>query len=609
MVFARYEIRTTRYELWFLRDTRYEQRDTNNEIRTMAALIIKGAETKIIPIHEDIVTIGRDQSNIVKLDDKKVSRKHCRIENEGEKFWIQDLDSSHGTLVNESLIKDWQELKDGDELKLGNTIITFTLNPSDKIIPSMLGSIEAPEFPPKAVSPTSHFSLSPPVVGVVSDPDKEKRSGLIHPAHTTAIPPQKKLEELLNEALFQDQQNLRALYEITQAISSVFDLKELLNRILDVALKAIRAERGFIMLKDEKTGDLIPKAVRNRDAQKITISKTIVDKVFETGESVMTDDAMLDERFSDGKSIVDYQIRSCLCVPLKSKDKILGIIHVDNKVSTRKFTEDDLELLSAVGAEAGVVVENAELYKANLKAERLAAIGQTIAGLSHCIKNILMGVEGGAALVEAGIAKGNQKLLKKGWKIVRSSDERISQLVLNMLDFSKEREPVCEKSNVNDIVRDVVSILEEKCRQKSIKIETILDENIPEIEIDPIGIHRSILNIAANAVDAVSTKIIFTTSLIPEDVVGELARPSCHSCESGNPAGKIQITISDNGCGISDEDIPKLFDIFHSTKGSEGTGLGLAVAKKIIDEHKGEIKVTSKVGQGTAFTIILYKKT
>ena len=551
----------------------------------MATLIIKGAETKIIPIREDIVTIGRGASNIVKLDGKKVSRKHCRIEGEKGKFWIEDINSSHGTLVNEILIKGWQELKDGDEIKLGNTIITFTLKPADKIIPSMLGSLEVPEFPPKAVSPSS----SPKTVPI--------STSQISPA---SVHPEQKLEELLNEELLRDQQNLRALYEITQAIGSVLDLRELLNRILDVTLKAVRAERGFIMLKDEKTGELIPKAVRNRDAQKITISKTIVDKVFETGESILTDDAMSDERFTDGKSIVDYHIRSCLCVPLKSKDKTLGIIHVDNKVSTRKFTEDDLELLSAIGAEAGVVVENAELYEANLRAEQLAAIGQTIAELSHYIKNILTGVEGGAALVESGIAQGSQKLLKKGWKIVRSSDEKISQLVLNMLDFSKEREPVRKKSNVNDIVRDVVHILEEKCKQKSIKIETILDENIPEIEIDPIGIHRTILNIAGNAVDAVSTKITFTTSCRGDPC----GRPSSAGIVPAHDK-EIQITISDNGCGIPDADIPKLFDIFHSTKGSEGTGLGLAVSKKIIDEHKGEIKVSSKIGQGTTFTIIL----
>ena len=415
-----------------------------------------------------------------------------------------------------------------------------------------------------------------------------------------------------------DQQNLRTLYKVNSIIRSVFDVDELLKKILDVVLDVIEAERGFIMLKDDETSELIPKATRNRDVKEITISKTIVNKIFQTGESILSQDAMLDERFASGKSVFDYHIRSCLCVPLKSKDKILGIIHVDNKVSAHSFTEGDLELLSAIGSEAGVVVENAKLYEENLRAERLAAIGETIAGLSHYIKNILTGVEGGATLVEMGLDKNKPELIRKGWGVVRSSDEKISELVLNMLDYSKDRRPVREKSNINNIVKEVVSLMEEKCKEKSVKVETLCDENIPEINVDPTGMHRAILNLVTNAIDAVvchseersdeesleegKGQITLTTSLLP--LSPDTLSPGGRGKGEGEEK-KVQITISDNGPGIPKENVPHIFDLFHSTKGAKGTGLGLAVTKKIVEEHNGEIKVSSRVGHGTTFTIII----
>ncbi len=566
----------------------------------MATLIVRGIEEGKFPIKVDTVTIGRDMSNILRLEDTKISRKHCRIDRKGGRFSIQDLESSNGTCINGVLIKERKELAGGDSIEVGDTLIIFTLKEADEII-------SLSEFLPESQKELApELALEP---GGVSDTDKptppsghvpisDKPSPLAGegrgerdidtPLVKSFASLEKKLKMPTPEGLQHDHRNLRTLYEVNQIISSVFDLKEVLNRIIDITLRILHAERGFIMLRDEETGELVPQAVRNRDAHEITISKTIVNKVLESGKSILTDDAMSDDRFSGGKSIVDYHIRSCLCVPLKSKDKTLGIMHVDNKLSTRSFSEEDLELLSAIGAEAGVLVENAKLYSANLKAERLAAIGQTIAGLSHYVKNILTGVEGGKTLVDMGISNGNQELLKKGWEIVRSSNDRISQLVLNMLDFSRERKPVREKTSINNIINDVISLMGERCKQKAVSIKANLDESIPEIEVDPTGIHRATLNIVTNAIDAVEKKkgkIVISTAL--------------------NPSSQIQISISDNGSGIPQEDIPKIFDIFHSSKGAGGTGLGLTVTKKIIDEHQGEIKVESKEGQGTTFTITL----
>ena len=568
----------------------------------MASLVVGGGGEKIFGLERDTVTIGRDSSNTLQLDDDKVSREHCRIDKvsaplkppprggrngEGEleeRFWIQDLGSSNGTIVNGTLIER-KELQDGDEIKLGNTRILFTLKEPHEIKDSV--AQPAPEPEKKA----------------------EEKPSVIATAVTGTTLFAKQVEEMDRESLMRDHHNLRTLYKVNSIIRSVFDVDELLEKILDVVLEVIKGERGFIMIRDDKTGELIPKAVRNRDFKQITISKTIVNKVFETGESILTDDAMSDERFASGKSIVDYQIRSCLCVPLKSKDKILGIIHVDNKISTRSFTEADLELLSAIGAESGVVVENAELYEQNLRAERLAAIGETIAGLSHYIKNILTGVGGGATLVNMGLDRSNEELIRKGWKVVRSSNEKISQLVLNMLDFSKERKPVREKSNLNEIVKEVASLMEQRCSQESIKIKTVCGKNIPEINVDPTGIHRAILNLVTNAIDSVAMRYCEPqgSEATPAKEKGEitLSTSLVGVVPDVESLSQVRISISDNGSGIPEDNIPHIFDLFQSTKGTKGTGLGLAVTKKIVDEHKGQIEVSSQVGQGTTFTITL----
>ncbi len=393
----------------------------------MAHLIINGPVEQKFPLEEDITTIGRDPSNIIAINDSKISRKHCHIIKEDDKYWIDDLRSSNGTYLHENLVTSKHELHEGDRIRVGRTLFLFTLGKPAKKTKTTAGYVTKHLAPLKTPTGTG-----------------KQQSGLPDKKHIDKEPDYK--------SLLIAHQNLKTLYEINAMIRSIFNMDRLLEKILSAIIEVLKAERGFIMLQDENTGELIPKAVHNRNAGEISISKTIANKIFETGESIITKDAMSDERFAAGESIVDYQIRSCLCVPLKSKDKILGIIHVDNKVSSHSFTEEDLALLSAIGSEAGVVLENARLYEENLRAERLAAIGETIAGLSHYIKNILTGVEGGRTLVEMGIDKNNRELLKKGWEIVRKSNERISQLVLNMLDFSKERKPIREKTNLNEIV-------------------------------------------------------------------------------------------------------------------------------------------------------------
>jgi len=292
------------------------------------------------------------------------------------------------------------------------------------------------------------------------------------------------------------------------------------------------------------------------------------------------------------ESVKAQKIRGAICVPLKGRTDILGAIYVDSGLFSHKFSINDLKLLTAVGAEMGVAVENVRLYEANIKAEKLTAVGQAVAGLGHCIKNILNGMEGGSFILQKGLDKGNDNSIHEGWDILKRNSSRLKDLMLDMLAYSKPREPAYTEINGNSIPAEVVELLHEKAKSKGVDLQFMPDEDLGEVKIDGKAIYRGLLNLVTNAVDACppeSGKVEVKTCLLPE-------------------GKQFQIIVRDNGCGISEENLTKLGKTFFSTKGSEGTGLGLSVTYKVIEEHRGHVQVESKVGAGATFTVTLPTK-
>jgi len=236
-----------------------------------------------------------------------------------------------------------------------------------------------------------------------------------------------------------------------------------------------------------------------------------------------------------------------------------------------------------------VAIENTMLYEANVRAERLAALGEALAGLSHYIKNILMCMQGGGQLVQKALDDTNLGAVGKGWGIVRRNERKLSELVMDMLSYCKERQPLYEKCNIGELLQDMIDLSMPLIDEKSISLETNFAQETVVIEADAEGLNRSLLNVLSNAIDAVQPNTGRITIRISLD---EEAAEAC-------------IVISDNGCGIPPEMLPKIFDAFCSTKGSKGTGLGLAVSRKILQEHGGSISAESKVGEGSTFTVKL----
>ena len=234
-----------------------------------------------------------------------------------------------------------------------------------------------------------------------------------------------------------------------------------------------------------------------------------------------------------------------------------------------------------------------EKTKKLVEAERLAAVGQTVAGLAHAIKNITGGLTGGAFVLEKGIELDNKKYLSQGWEMIQGNVNKVKNMAIDLLNYAKEREPEYQLCNPNRPARDVYQLMLPRARECGTDLEMELDESLPDAWFDSDGIHRCLLNLVANAIDACIDMSCSTKS----------ARVLLRSSKPNDWA--VEYRVIDSGCGMDEETKNKIFQSFFSTKGSRGTGLGLMITKKIIDEHDGVIELETEKGKGTTVVIRL----
>ena len=388
-----------------------------------------------------------------------------------------------------------------------------------------------------------------------------------------------------------EEKYLALILEISNKLNSSLDLQQVLTMAMDHIVELLDAERGFIMLLEN--GKLELKVMQGFEEAGILegkeISRGVIDQVMSSGEGVVTFDAMDDQRFSQRESVCIYGLRSVLCVPLKTKDNILGVMYLCNRMKSGIFDDRDKAILKTVANQAANAMENAMLHRQIIENERLTAIGQTMAGLAHCIKNVLHGIQNGQYVVDTGIQKKDFTFLGRGWSIVKRNLAFMQDLVLDMLTYAKEREPEYESCDMNVIGDAVCTLLREKAAAKQVQIDFIPCLELNDVVIDPKGIQRSLLNLVTNAVDACKSnsdgRVRVKLDTLPDE--------------------QFRILVQDNGMGISTADQQNLFKMFYSTKGARGTGIGLAVTHKIIQEHQGCVRVESSLGKGSSFIVEL----
>ena len=387
---------------------------------------------------------------------------------------------------------------------------------------------------------------------------------------------------------------LEILAHVCQMVAGDLDAAAVMRSAMRAAEEALDAEACTIFRLDAGGEALLFHIVDGPHSDGLASATLPVDDHSIAGwvaahrEALLIPDAYRDSRFNPAYDArTGFRTRSVICAPLVAKGRLLGVVQVLNRRDGRSFDEADLELARAVAGLIAVAIHNAEEHEARVSAERLATVGQMMAGMAHCVKNILNGLQAGSYIMDQSLAGAPEGGVARGWEMVKRNMGLLSTIVLEMLSYSRPRKPNLQPCNIGELCQGIAALLKEQAAQKGVTLVT--DSNVTEAWIDETAIKRCLLNLVGNAIDACGPS---------GGLVQIEAAPA--QCD-----GRFAIRVRDNGCGMDAAAKQKLFAPFFSTKGNKGTGLGLPVTKKLVEEHGGSIHVESEPGRGTEFTLLL----
>ncbi|WP_420640846.1 sensor histidine kinase [Candidatus Leptofilum sp.] len=386
-------------------------------------------------------------------------------------------------------------------------------------------------------------------------------------------------------------EHLARLLQISQRLSSTLRLDDLLSLVMDVATELTHTETASILLVDRSTGHLHFAASTRGEVPRdivVPLDSSIAGWVVRHGRSLILDDVQTDERFyANVDEDLEFVTRSMLAVPLVTSQGAIGALEVINKEDDKDYTGQDVALMEALASQSAVAIVNAHLFSQS----------DLIAEIMHELKTPLMAISAASELLtrpEIPQEKHGELL-----GMIKKESNRLSKMTKDFLDFSRlesgrmrlAREAVA----IAQIIEEVVSISQAQAAARGIEISLNLAPDLPTSEGttavigDADRLKQVLLNLVSNAVkyNVANGRIAISAT-----------------CQEN----EVQIAVADTGPGIEAEDIEHLFERFYRIPGSEsaeGSGLGLSVAQKIVEEHNGRITVASTVGEGTAFTIYL----
>ena len=385
-----------------------------------------------------------------------------------------------------------------------------------------------------------------------------------------------------------------ALYLVHHLYGEIANRDTLLAMIIEQSKTVANAEGGSLLLYDEGSdelyfhvalGDTGDMHALKREIR-LGMGQGIAGEAASSRRTICVNNAEQDPRvYREADDVSRTMTRSLLAAPLLHGDRLVGVLEVLNKEGDGSFTDSDCKVLEIFSSLAASVILRAQLIEENLQAERLAAVGRTVAGLSHYTKNLLAGVSMGMESFDEGLAGEDLDLLRAGWPIMRRNVDRIGHVVEDMLAFSKDRTPLYDDADVAEICRDAVTDYRGVSTEDHVPVEVSLEGAPSSWRLDARGIGRCILNLLVNAADVLQT----SDGIIRLEVSRE--------------AEELVLALHDNGPGVPDDLRYRIFDPFFSSKGSRGTGLGLAVTRKIVNEHGGNIRVSRSELGGACFTI------
>lgn len=388
---------------------------------------------------------------------------------------------------------------------------------------------------------------------------------------------------------------LDALYRVEGLLSGVSDLDSLLQTIIDESQRLAGAEASSLLLFDEAARELYFHVAKSDDGDPEVLKKSVRLKLGEgvagtaaaARVAINVPDAVNDPRVHRAADAVTRFItRSVLAAPMIDGDRLVGVVEVLNKRGRGGFTDLDQRVLEMFSALAAVAITRARLIEENLRAARLAAVGQAMTGISHHTKNILTALDASVEIMDTGLAQKNEGLVSESWPVLKRSVGRLSHVVEDMLAFSKPRQPSLESCDIAALVRESFESFHALMAKRDIGVTVDTGGLRGPARVDARGLHQALLNLLTNAADAAPA------------AGGQIRAEARH-----DSIGNLELSVCDNGPGVPESERLKIFNPFYSTKGSRGTGLGLAVTAKIMNEHGGTVRVEDGPLGGARFVL------
>jgi signal transduction histidine kinase len=350
--------------------------------------------------------------------------------------------------------------------------------------------------------------------------------------------------------------------------------------LADMGYRVVTAENGKEALRifKRKRPAIILTDIKMPEMDGIELLRLIKEKSPETEVIMITGHGDMDLAIES----VKYAATDFVTKPINDEILEIALKRARERIATRRRLNEYTHNLEQL------VREKTQKL---LEAERLAAVGQTVADISHAIKNIAGGLKGGAFVLEKGIELSHEEYLMQGWEMIKGNVEKITNLSLDLLNYAKGTDLNYQLADPNQPAQEVVELMAPMAEEQGIDLCIEVNEDLKDISFDPELIHRCLLNLVTNAIEAYQS----------EDCGKGVKKVSVRTTKA--PGWGVEYRVEDAGCGMNQEIKEKIFQRFFTTKGSAGTGIGLMATKKLIDAHQGEIEVESEENKGSVFVI------
>ncbi|OLE64954.1 MAG: hypothetical protein AUG03_07040 [Acidobacteria bacterium 13_1_20CM_2_68_14] len=390
------------------------------------------------------------------------------------------------------------------------------------------------------------------------------------------------LRLLLEGARSEDREDrLVMLMEVARTITSSLAVEDILDRVLEGAVRFSGAERGYLFLKD---GDRLSRWHHGPPVQDdVQVSLSVLEEVAATGKPAYRDVASGEPGQTASDSIVRLRLQAILCLPLAVRQDVIGVVYLDSR-RRLPHHRPDLPLLEALAGLAAVAIQNSHLVEERVRAERTSVIGQMARAVVHDLRSPLSSIRGLAELLHERAPEEDPS--RPHLATIMAEADRLTGLTGDLLQFSREAPPLLRSpARLADLVRQTLKPLQPRLQRGNVSVSLGLDEEA-RASVDAPRMVRVLHNLLANSLDAM--------------------RGGGHlDIRCGRVNGSCHLTVRDSGCGMTEDVRRRVFEPFFTHGKAQGTGLGMAIVQRIVEEHGGSIRVDSAPGTGTTVTLAL----